>query len=65
MKHYTLLTILITCCLSGTFASAKPHAVIVVGTHHYSPERSMPPSLGFSKSRAFVARYLFRRETPK
>ena len=24
------------------FASEKPHAVIVVGTHHYAPQRTMP-----------------------
>ncbi|MDF2378161.1 MAG: ThuA domain-containing protein [Verrucomicrobiales bacterium] len=25
------------------FADDKPHAVIVVGTHHYSPQKTMPP----------------------
>ncbi|MDF1862067.1 MAG: GDSL-type esterase/lipase family protein [Verrucomicrobiales bacterium] len=25
------------------FANDKPHAVIVVGTHHYSPNKTMPP----------------------
>ncbi len=27
---------------TSAFAAEKPHAVIVVGTHHYSPEKSMP-----------------------
>lgn len=39
----TLIT-LVTAVIIMTSASAadKPHAVIVVGTHHYSPEKTMP-----------------------
>ena len=65
MKHYTLLTILITCCLSGTFASAKPHAVIVVGTHHYNPERSMPPFARILEEQGFRCTLLIPEGNPE
>jgi len=42
MKN-SLIPVLISLFL-GSFALAaeKPHAVIVVGTHHYSPQKTMP-----------------------
>ena len=38
------LTLLLPLFLGALFvpAEAKPHAVIVVGTHHYTPNKSMP-----------------------
>jgi type 1 glutamine amidotransferase len=37
-----LNTIFITLLLALPSWAEKPHAVIIVGTHHYSPEKSMP-----------------------
>ncbi|MGY8639491.1 MAG: DUF7133 domain-containing protein [Verrucomicrobiales bacterium] len=44
MKTFSVLTIIFLVLFTGNFVRAddKPHAVIVVGTHHYSPEKSMP-----------------------
>ena len=39
---FSLLTFLVLTC-GLTIAADKPHAVIVVGTHHYNPEKTMPP----------------------
>ena len=39
------VAVLLTAGVSA-FAAGKPHAVIVVGTHHYSPQKTMPPFAG-------------------
>lgn len=45
MTRLTTILIAVIALMSGNLAQAakKPHAVIVVGTHHYSPEKTMPP----------------------
>lgn len=44
MKNFKciLLLVLSLFCVAASAAERKPHAVIVVGTLHYSPELSMP-----------------------
>jgi arylsulfatase A-like enzyme/glucose/arabinose dehydrogenase/azurin len=38
-----ILTVLLLMAGKIAEAAKKPHAVIVVGTHHYSPQKTMPP----------------------
>ena len=41
MKNFLICLLISSLCFA--FGDEKPHAVIVVGTHHYSPNKSMPP----------------------
>ena len=41
IKRFLLVVPLIACGILLSYAE-KPHAVFVVGTHHYSPQKSMP-----------------------